>query len=157
MKKFLLPLLFFPLMFGVISKNSCKTDSFSVKSPSFSIALRQNDEHPFLDEWVNFRDEHKEICDVSKAEFQEIYSLYINLSKQEKEYVNAQPDVDKGYTIGQVIRSLISRLYPNNSKVKEEKQKLDQSSIIIIATVVALVGATAISVLYILKNNKVIK
>ena len=42
-------------------------------------------------------------------------------------------------------------------RFEEEKQKLDQSSIIVIATVVALVGATAISVLYILKNQKVIK
>lgn len=157
MKKFLLPLLFVPLMFGAFGKNSVKTESFSVKSSSFSIILRQNDEHPFLDEWVKFRTDHKEICDITKPEFQEIYALYINLSKQEKEYVNAEPDVEEGYTIGQVIRTLITRLYPNNSKVREEKQKLDQSSIIIIATVVALVGATAISVLYILKNNKVIK
>ena len=55
------------------------------------------------------------------------------------------------------IYEMVNKYYPNHNKVKEEKQKLDQSSIIVIATVVALVGATAISILYILKNQKVIK
>ena len=43
------------------------------------------------------------------------------------------------------------------NKIKNEKQKLDQTSIIVIATVVALVGATSISILFILKNNKFIE
>ena len=84
--------------------------------------------------------------------------VYSSLDQSEKEYINAQADgYEEGYTIGQVIRTLVNKYYPNKEKVKEEKQKLDQSSIIVIATVVALVGATAISVLYILKNQKVIK
>lgn len=158
MKKFLLPLLLVPMMFGVFSKNTVKNEVFESKTPVISYAIRLNDEHPFLDYWSSFRETHPAVCDITKEEFKEMYIVYMGLSQEEKDYVNAQADgVEEGYTIGQVIRTLVNKYYPNHNKVKEEKQKLDQSSIIVIATVVALVGATAISILYILKNQKVIK
>lgn len=159
MKKFILPLLLIPMMLGAFSKNIVKTDVIDVKTPSISCAIRNNNEHPFLDYWDEFREAHPAVCDISEADFKEMYyGHYLLLDKDEKEFVNAQPDGhEEGYTIGQVIKTLVNKYYPNHQKVKEEKQKLDQSSIIVIATVVALVGATAISVLYILKNQKVIK
>ena len=158
MKKLLLPLLLVPMMFGVFSKNTVKNEVFESKTPVISYAIRLNDEHPFLDYWASFREAHPAVCDITKEEFKEMYIVYTGLSQEEKDYVNAQTDkAEEGYTIGQVIRTLVTKYYPNHNKVKEEKQKLDQSSIIVIATVVALVGATAISVLYILKNQKVIK
>lgn len=158
MKKFLLPLFLVPMVFGAFGKNNVKTELNLVKTPSISYTIRLNDEHPFLDYWASFRDAHPAVCDITKEEFKEMYIVYMGLSQDEKAYVNAQADgVEEGYTIGQVIRTLVNKYYPNHNKVKEEKQKLDQSSIIVIATVVALVGATAISILYILKNQKVIK
>lgn len=158
MKKLLLPLFLVPVMFGAFGKNNVKTELNFVKTPSISYAIRLNDEHPFLDYWASFREAHPAVCDITKEEFKEMYIVYMGLSQEEKDYVNAQADgVEEGYTIGQVIRTLVNKYYPNHNKVKEEKQKLDQSSIIVIATVVALVGATAISILYILKNQKVIK
>lgn len=158
MKKILFPLLLLPMMFGVFSKNPVKTDFFNAKTPVISRAIRVTEEYPFLEYWSEFRTAHPAVCDITKDEFKEMYIVYSSLSQEYKEYINAQPDgFEEGYTIGQVIRTLVNKYYPNHNKVKEEKQKLDQSSIIIIATVVALVGATAISVLYILKNQKVIK
>lgn len=158
MKKLLLPLFLVPMMFGAFGKNNVKTELNFVKTPSISYAIRLNDEHPFLDYWTDFRKAHDQVCEITQEEFKEMYIVYMGLTQEEKEYINAQPDgFEEGYTIGQVIRTLVNKYYPNHNKVREEKQKLDQSSIIIIATVVALVGATAISVLYILKNEKVIK
>lgn len=158
MKKFILPLLLIPMMFGAFSKNIVKTDVIDVKTHAISRAIRNNSEHPFLDYWAEFRKAHPSVCDISKEDYEAMYRIYSSLEKEEKEYINAQPDgFEEGYTIGQVIKTLVNKYYPNQQKVREEKQKLDQSSIIVIATVVALVGATAISVLYILKNQKVIK
>ena len=158
MKKFILPLLLVPMMFGAFSKNSVKTDVIEEKTLAISYAIRSNEEHPFLDYWAHFRELHDQVCEITLEDFKEMYIVYMGLTQEEKEYINAQPDgFEKGYTIGQVIRTLVNKYYPNHQKVREEKQKLDQSSIIVIATVVALVGATAISVLYILKNQKVIK
>lgn len=158
MKKLFLPLLLIPMMFGAFSKNIVKTDVIDVKTPAISYAIRNNSEHPFLDYWAEFREAHPAVCDISKEDYEAMYRIYSFLEKEEKEYINAQPDgFEEGYTIGQVIKTLVNKYYPNQQKVREEKQKLDQSSIIVIATVVALVGATAISVLYILKNQKVIK
>lgn len=158
MKKLILPLLLIPMMFGALGKNSVKNDVIEVKTPAISYAFRNNDEHPFLDYWATFREAHPAVCEISEDDFWQMYQVYSSLEQSEKEYINAQADgYEEGYTIGQVIKTLVNKYYPNKEKVKEEKQKLDQSSIIVIATVVALVGATAISVLYILKNQKVIK
>lgn len=159
MKKFVLPLLLVPMMFGAFSKNSVKTDVIEAKTPAISYAIRNNEEHPFLDYWEGFIATHPAVCDISEKDFREMYyQHYLLLDSEEREYVNARPDgYDDGYTIGQVIKTLVNKYYPNHQKIREEKQKLDQSSIIVIATIVALVGATAISVLYILKNQKVIK
>ena len=158
MKKFLLPLLLLPMMFGLSSKNIVKTEAFAAESSSFLRVNRSNAAQDFLDYWLVFREENPQVCDIDKATFDDMYyGHYLLLDESDRKIVRESKDVDEGYTIGQVIQGLINTFFPNHNKVKEEKQKLDQSSIIVIATVVALVGATAISVLFILKNNKVIK
>lgn len=158
MKKFLLPLLLLPMMFGLSSKNTVKTKSFVTKSASFSLVSRSNASEDFLAYWLVFREENPEVCEIDEATFKDMYfNHFLLLEEEDRKIVLAAKDVDESYTIGQVIQGLVNTYYPNHNKVKEEKQKLDQSSIIVIATVVALVGATAISVLFILKNNKVIK
>ena len=158
MKKILLPFLFLPLMFGVSGKNSVKTESFVSKSHSFALRSITPEAQAFLDYWVEFRTAHEDVCDITQEAFSEMYfNHYLLLNESDRQEVLTHDDVEEGYTIKQIIESLKNKYYPNNKKVKEEKQKLNQSSIIVIASVVALVGATAISVLFILKNNKVIK
>lgn len=159
MKKLLLPLFLLPLMLGFAGKNPVRTDAFGAEiqytlpDPIPSTAAE------FIDYWENdFRKDEVPVCEITQKDYQDMMSVYKTLSDADKEIVNAHEDSrDKGYTVKQIIQTLVNKYYPNNQKMKEEKQKLNQSSIIIIATVVALVGATAISVLYILKNNKVIK
>ena len=158
MKKIILPLLLLPMMFGLSGKNTVKTKSFATKSASFAIVSRSSASQDFLDYWLVFRAENPEVCEIDRATFNEMYyGHYLLLDEEDRKIVIAAKDIDEDYTIGQVIQGLVNTFFPNHNKVKEEKQKLDQSSIIVIATVVALVGATAISVLFILKNNKVIK
>ena len=156
MKKILLGIFLLPLMFGFSSKNVVKTETFAAKSPSFALVRSEYTAEDFLSFWANFRESH-EVCDITKEQYEEIYSNYSKLSNSDKVIVNNSDDKDEGYKIGDVIRMLNNKYYPSTSKMKNEKKKLDQSSVIVIASVVALVGATAISVLFILKNNKVIK
>ena len=148
-----------PLLFGVSSKNTVKTQVFECKTPVISSVYRSSESESFVDYWENdFRVNNPSVCDISYNSYREMYERYSALSKSDREIVNAIPDkYEPDYTIGEIVKYLVTRYYPNTQKVKAEKKKLDQSTIIIIATVVALVGATAISVLYMLKNQKVIR
>ena len=159
MNKAILSLLALPLLFGVSSKNTVKTPVFDCKTPVISRAYRSSETEQFLDYWENdFRYNNRSVCDIPYSAYQEMYSKYSALSKADREIINDIPDkYEPDYTIGSIVKYLVTRYYPNTQKVKAEKKKLDQSTIIIIATVVALVGATAISVLYMLKNQKVIR
>ena len=159
MKKLLLSIFLIPLLFGFGStrKNQINRD-FAMEKPQISRVLRSAQSDDFISYWTNeFRVEWPAVCDITKDAYQEMYSRYEPLSKEDKVTVNAAPDIEEGVTIGQVIKTLTQKYYPNNNKTKNEKKKLDQSAIIIIAVVVALVGATSISILFILKNQKVIK
>ena len=83
---------------------------------------------------------------------------YSALSSADKDVVNATVDSrDNNYTIGYMIQQLVNKYYPNNQKHQQNKSKLDQKTTIIIAVVVSIFGMSAISVLYILKNNKFIQ
>ena len=159
MSKLLLALLALPLLFGGSNKNTVKAPVFECKFPSFSLVNRSAETDSFIDYWENdFRANNPAVCDIPYSAYKEMYDRYSALTKADRELVNEIHDGrEPDYTIGQIIQTLVNRYYPNTQKIKTEKQKLDQSTIIIIATVVALVGATAISVLYMLKNNKVIK
>ena len=160
MKRFLFPLLLLPFALGFISKNPVKTEAFDGQIQYILPDPIPDDAQSFINYWnTDFREKHPAVCDISKADYEEMYySIYSKLSDADKTIVNATPDLkEPEYTIKQIIQTLVNKYYPSNSKMRDSKPKLDQSSIIIIATIVALVGATAISILYILKNNKVIK
>ena len=148
-----------PLLFTGNAKNSCKTSVFAVKNCAISYVTRSSSAPAFISYWENtFRNDETPVCDIPYDDYKKMYEQYSELSKEDREIVNATSDKrEPEYTIGKIIQTLVNKFYPNTKKVMAEKQKLDQSTIIIIATVVALVGATAISVLYLLKNNKVIK
>ena len=159
MKKLLIPFLFLICFLGLSSKNIVKTPINEYKNPIILRATVLNTSDTFIAYWQNdFRVRNPSVCDIPYDQYKEMYDIYLTLSKEDREIVNATKDLlEEKYTIGDIIRTLVNKFYPNNQKLKSEKQKLDQTSIIVIATVVALVGATSISILFILKNNKVIK
>ena len=115
----------------------------------------------FIEYWTNdFRSDHetKSICDKSKEQYEEMISNYNQLDNLNKSVVNETADpYEPDYTIGHMIKQLINHFYPSNQKVNDNKPKLDQSTTIIIAVVVSIFGMSAISVLYILKKDKVIE
>lgn len=115
----------------------------------------------FIDFWTNdFRSDHgiKSICDKTKEEYEDMMSKYNQLDNLNKSVVNETNDpYEPEYTIGHMIKQLVNHFYPSNKKVEENKSKLDQSTTIIIAVVVSIFGMSAISVLYILKKDKVIE
>lgn len=159
MKKLLLSIFLIPLLFGFGSSQKNQNNrGFAMEKPQISCVLRSAQSDEFISYWTNdFRVQWPAVCDITRDAYQDMYSRYEPLSKEDKATVNAAPDIENGVTIGQVIKTLTQKYYPNNNKAKNEKKKLDQSAIIIIAVVVALVGATSISILFILKNQKVIK
>ena len=113
----------------------------------------------FLTRFNGIREEQhnsgKGICDTTKEQYNELIALYSALTQEEREEVNAMMDGD--YTIGEEMKEII-RLYFSPQSISEApKPKLDQKTTIIIASVVSIVGMSAISVLFILRNNKFIE
>ena len=85
----------------------------------------------------------------------EIYSK-LNQNDRQKAVLTEDP-IQPIYTIGQYINELVKKFYNPTAANSVSKPKLDQSTTIIIAVVVSIFGMSAISVLYILKNKKVIE
>ncbi len=112
----------------------------------------------FLTRFNEIREEQQSICDTTKDQYNELIALYSALSQDEKEEVNAMIDAnDHNYTIGEQMKEII-RLYFSPQSISEApKPKLDQKTTIVIACVVSIVGMSAISVLFILRNNKLIE
>ena len=159
-KKFLLPILFLlPLLCGGFNKSNNTSNNEFLHANRQYLVQKSHESDDFISYWENdFREHNPEVCEIPYEAYHEMYERYIALSKEDREVVNSTIDTrEPDYTIGAIIKTLVNKFYPNTNSTKQEKQKLDQSTVIIIATVVALVGASAISVLYILKNNKVIK
>ena len=102
--------------------------------------------------------ENRSVCDTTKEEYQELVNLYSSLSSQEKKEVNALNDpYDSDYTIEEVMKEIVHLFYGSKDSNGIQKKRLDQSTTIIIAVIVSIFGMSAISVLYILKNNKYIE
>ena len=160
MRKLLLSVLLLPLIFGFssCSKSSKKTANM-IKNTEIVRVLRGEELNSFITYWnEDFRVNNPKVCDITFDAYLPMYERYQVLSKEDRATLNETPDtLEPEYTIGAIVKTLVSRFYPNNNKTKQEKKKLDQSSIIIIAVVVALVGASSISILFILRNQKVIE
>ena len=160
MRKLLLSVLLLPLIFGFSShsKNS-KNVEIATKNTEIVRVLRGEQLDSFIAYWNDdFRANNPKVCDITYDAYLPMYERYQVLSKEDRATLNETPDtLEPEYTIGAIVKTLVGRFYPNNNKTKQEKKKLDQSAIIIIAVVVALVGATSISILFILRNQKVIE
>ena len=160
MKKVLLGIFLLPLLFGFsFAQKSANNQSNVIEKPQIARVLRSVQSDSFIAYWnEEFRVNNPKVCDITYDAFTPMYERYIALSKEDRATVNSTVDaLEPDYTIGDIIKTLVAKYYPNNKKAKNEKKKLDQKSIIVIAVVVALVGATSISILFILKNQKVIK
>lgn len=157
----MIAMLFIPVMFL----------SVSVVASSFSYSNNQNyaqiradssSKQAFLDKFKEIRDAQeasgKTICDTTKEEYKVLIELYSALSESERIEVGAIHDeYETKVTIGEMMKEIIRIHYTNNGVQEAPKQKLDQSTTIIIAVVVSIFGMSAISVLYILRNNKYIE
>ena len=109
-------------------------------------------------DWAEFRENHKDICNVSYKDYNDIMDKYKLLSDEDKLVVDAANDpIQPEYTIGQMIQELVKTHYTIQNNTQNPQQKLDQSTTITIAVVVSIFGMSAISVLYILKNKKYIE
>ncbi len=140
------------------SQNNIKNTQITKKLVQNPIILRNSATDSFVSYWKSeFKPEGVRACDISKEKYLEMMDRYLDLTKDEQAEVNIVNDLEEGYTIGDVIKTLVNKYYPNQQSIKDEKPKLDQRSIIIIASVISIVGMSAISVLYILKNRKLIK
>ena len=160
MKKWTKLFLFLPLV--AFAASGVNLESKPVLPEKNHIISRENSPavDNFLDYWVNvFRAKYpSSVCDVTREDFDLLMEQYDLLNTSEKEIVNATKDTHQPeYTIGEVIKTIVDYVYPNKKSSEDSKKKLNQSKTIIIAVVVSIFGMSAISVLYILKKDKVIK
>jgi len=110
----------------------------------------------FLDYWdILFA--HKETCDITYDEFKEMYTKYNDLSAEEKAIVDETQHKDSQYKIKDVINTLINKFNSAPTSSGDEKEKLDQSTMIAIISGVAIFGMSTILIFYILKNKNIIK
>ncbi len=162
MKKFkLFNLLFLPLIFAftpLLSFNSGVYESQVVAlSATSEVSLDE-----FLETYRTIREtqhsESRSICNTTKAEYDSILEKFNGLSQENKRIAKETKDnIQPEYTIGQVINELVRIFYANPVNTSSSKPKLDKSTTIIIAVVVSIFGMSAISVLFILKKDEVIK
>ena len=158
MKKSLLKLLLVPLLFLSFSMALILPSGIS-NSDYVQLRADSTAKEEFINKLEAIINSHS-VCDTTKEECDELIQLYANLTAKEKAEVNAMTFTEKGkqYTYEQAMKEII-RIYYSGSTDSSgaPKQKLDQSTTIIIAVVVSIFGMSAISVLFILKNNKYIE
>ena len=105
-----------------------------------------------------YYDSGRSVCDTTKEDYRTLIELYALLTDQEKSEVNATVYAKAGeYTIGDIMNEMIRIHYMKQDVSGAPKQKLDQSTTIIVAVVVSIVGMSGISVLYILKQDNYIE
>ena len=156
-----LGILALPTVFGGVKSNPA---AFSSEIPQNSIVLHENTEESeevkaFIQYWKeDFRKDHISVCDIEYESYKIMYQKFFSLSESDRNYISnlIDPMDESGtYTIGQVIEELANRF---KAKPQENNRRtLDQKTTIIIVVVVAVFGMTTISILFILKNNKLIK
>jgi len=141
-------------LFLIIGSVGLSNQNFSYKeNPVYAETVKTITADEFIIEWAAYRIKYPNICDpAAKADFNQLYEDYISLSKEDKEIVDATPDVD-GYTIGDSIKYLINH-FKNFEVVK--KTKLDKGNTLTIVIALAVFGMTAVCGFFLLKNKNII-
>ena len=149
------------MMFAVISlaasfANELKSESYiEVRADS---SAKEGFLTKFAEILDSYYDSGRTVCDTTKEDYRVLVELYSRLSDQEKVEVNATKYEKAGnYTIGDLMNEIIRIHYMKEDTSGAPKQKLDQSTTIIVSVVVSIVGMSGISVLYILKQDNYIE
>jgi len=99
--------------------------------------------------------ETSNVCDISKAKYDEIISLYENLSEEDKTVVNAYEDLS-GTTITDSLSFLKSH-FSGSANAITETREVSSSTMISFILIIAVGGMTFIMVFYYLKDKKIIE
>lgn len=109
----------------------------------------------FIHYWGEYirKTPEQSICDVKREDYNTMIQLYENLSKDDKEVVDAIPDGDS--SIKDSVEFL--RTYFKEKNKSNTTKEIAQSTMLTIILVIASIGMTSIGVFYYLKDKNIIK
>ena len=99
--------------------------------------------------------ETSNVCDISKVKYDEIISLYEDLSEEDKAVVNDYEDLS-GTTIADSLSFLKSH-FSGSANAITETREVSSSTMISFILIIAVGGMTFIMVFYYLKDKKIIE
>ena len=157
LRKLLLTLLLPVLFIGVslIATNNAFNSGNNVIEVKAATSV---DYDNFINEYDRLREKYpNSICDITYSECNYLLELYNKLSAEEKLDLNEYKYGEDNFSAAQAITELKKKYYPDKEERDNKGEKISQSTAIIIVVVVSIFGMSAISVLYILKKDKVIE
>lgn len=155
----LLVAILLPMMFVGVSL-AASNNSFNYAENIVEVkAATSEDYNNFINEYVRLREKYpNSICDITYSECNYLLELYSKLSIEEKSDLSEyNRDGKDTFSAAQAIAELKKKYYPDKEERDNKGEKISQSTAIIIVVVVSIFGMSAISVLYILKKDKVIE
>lgn len=110
----------------------------------------------FINYWNTYirPSEDTNICEISQSTYYSVYSLYVNLSNDDKEVVDAYTDL-AGATIKDSMKELSNQFTP--SSASNSTEEWNQTGAITIIIVISLIGMTSITVFFLLKTKNIIQ
>lgn len=99
--------------------------------------------------------ETSNVCDIGKAKYDEIISLYENLSDEDKAIVNDYEDL-KGATIAESL-SFLRGHFSDSTNAIGEPREVSSDTMISFILIIAVGGMTFIMIFYYLKDKKIIE
>ena len=122
---------------------------------SFTTLSFYSKDEGFINYWnQNIRPEAStNICDISKDTFNNLYSLYKNLSDDDLKVVDAYVDLG-GAKINDSMKQLI-KLF-SDSKQSQKKDEWNQTGAITLIIFIAVLGMTSITIFFLLKTKHLI-
>lgn len=129
-------------------------DSLNLELNSINVTYYAVDEG-FINYWnKNIRPVEKaNICDISEKTFNEVYSLYSSLSKEDLAVVNEYEDSAKA-KIADSMKELV-RVFVDPEPAKKNNE-WNQTGAIILIIFIAVLGMTSITIFYLLKTKNLI-
>ena len=135
--------------------------NYSQNSIVIAEAVEEATVQQFLEVYNAVRNAHQGkggICETTREEYEQIMEIYQKLSANNRENVKNMDDpIESEYKIGHMLEVLVSMYSSSRTNSGERKEKLTQSTAIIIVVVVSIVGMSAISTLFILKKDNLIE
>ena len=156
--KWLLLLSFIPMLFMPFSSKNHENNGLL---PRFITEKAISEANQFISYWMDdFRKDDNgnliSICDISKADYLEMFAKYTLLSTTDRKTVDATPDYEEGFTIKDSIKELVNH-YSDTSKSENKKPTLAHSTTIIVVVSISVFGMTVICIFFALKNVNLIQ